>query len=81
MPGQSWSSDPSFTVTREVARKWRDEGLAEFINKGRAIHVKNVRLPRVRARREPMAPCKVCGGVSSQRLCPRCRLDGIQDIG
>src|SRR5438046_1569681 len=70
-PSQSWNSSPSFTVTREIAREWRDLGLAEFINKGRGIQLKSVRLPRQRR----LTPCRTCGGWSFQTICHRCRVD------
>ena len=71
MPGQSWNSAPAFTVTREVASQWRNEGQAVFVNKGSGIQLNTIRLPRSRQ----LVACSTCGGWSFQRTCGRCRLD------
>lgn len=38
-PGQSWRTAPYFTVSWDVAQRWCDEGLAESVNRGKAIRL------------------------------------------
>jgi hypothetical protein len=75
LPNQSWRAVPSFSVSRERARRLRDEGQADFINKGRAIQLKTFRVPNARSKQ--LGSCRTCGGGSFHTICPRCRLDEI----
>jgi hypothetical protein len=77
MPAQSWKGAPSFTVSREIARQWRDQGLADFVNKGSGIQLKSIRPPRTRR----LTPCRTCGSWGFQTICHHCRRDEKLALG
>jgi hypothetical protein len=68
LPSQSWQTAPAFSVSREEARRWRDEGQAEFGSKGRSIRLTNFKVPQPRSKQ--LGICKTCGGGSFHTIVP-----------